>query len=81
MTNKKRQINLYNLVVNLGFERIDKDNFIIFKNGEEILVYPKTDLEDHHFITTRHQLNMNGWMSDYDFDVNFKIHKSYGNYK
>lgn len=79
MTNKKRQIYLFKLLNDFGFERIDKDTYIIFKKDNEVFIYPKTDLQDHHFLATRHQLDMNGWMSDYDFDLNFKIFKNYGN--
>jgi hypothetical protein len=79
MTNKKRQIYLFELLINLGFDRIDKDTYIIFKKDNEVFIYPKADLQDYHFIATRKQLDMNGWMSDYDFDINFKIYKNYGN--
>ena len=48
MLNKERKDKLFDMLINFGFNKIENDNYIIFKqfinNKEEVFVYPKTEL-------------------------------------
>jgi hypothetical protein len=64
---------LFELLIKFGFEKQEDDTKIIFKNGDEIFVYPKTELSINHYYATRHHLDWNGWMTKDEFNLVFKL--------
>ncbi len=62
---------LFDILINFGFKKTEKENLIFFKNNDEIFVYPNTELYTRHYITTRKQLDMNGWMDQEEFNSVF----------
>jgi hypothetical protein len=73
LSNKQK---LFDLLTKLGFSKTKTDKFITFKKDDEIFVYPNTKLEKRHYITTRKQLDMNGWMNSKDFNLVFSFLKN-----
>ena len=68
MKNKQK---LFDLLIEFGFKKTEYNEKIIFKNGDEIFVYPQTELQKHHYMTTRKHLHMNGWIDECDFNLIF----------
>ena len=64
---------LFNKLIELGFTKMRSDKFTYFKNGEETFVYPNSKLQSHHYIATRKQLDMNGWLCADDFNNIFDL--------
>lgn len=64
---------LFNLLIKFGFTQMESEKFTYFKNGKEVFVYPNGKLQLHHYTTTRRQLDMNGWMSEGDFNDKFDL--------
>lgn len=64
---------LFQLLTKFGFEKQDDNTKIIFKNDNEIIVYPKTELSMCHYLTTRQHLDRNGRMKKDEFNSVFKL--------
>jgi hypothetical protein len=64
---------LFELLINLGFTKMVSPKFTYFKSGEEVFVYPNTELQSHHYIATRKQLDANGWLCADDFNDDFEL--------
>ena len=77
MLNKERKDKLFDMLINFGFNKIENDNYIIFKqfinNKEEVFVYPKTELSINHYASTRHHLDWNGWIDKKNFNKMFDL--------
>ena len=67
----KNKQKLFDLLIKFGFDKNATDKYTTFKNGDEIFVFPNTELQERHYITTRKQLDMNGWMNEDDFNSVF----------
>ena len=67
----KNKQKLFDILTDFGFIKTETDKFTTFKNGNEIFVFPNTELQERHYITTRKQLDMNGWMDEEDFNSVF----------
>ena len=70
-TPKTNDQKLFDLLTKLGFEKTQDNKKMIFKNGDEIFVYPQMELQRHHYMATRKHLDMNGRISKCDFDSIF----------
>jgi hypothetical protein len=67
----KNKQKLFDLLIKFRFDKTETDKYIIFKNCDEIFVFPNTELQERHYITTRYHLDMNGWMDKDDFNSVF----------
>lgn len=63
---------LFDLLVSLGFSKCETEKHVYFKNGKEVFVFPH-ELYANHYIATRKQLDMNGWISYDDFNAKFGL--------
>lgn len=72
MKEKERRDKLFNYLIELGFTKMKSDKFIYFKLNNEIFVFPKT-LQSRHYVAVRKQLDMNGWISESDFNDKFHL--------
>jgi len=72
--NKNKQ-NLFDLLIKFGFTKTETDKYITFKNKDEIFAFPNSKLLRKHYIATRKQLDMNGWIDKEDFNSLFKFSK------
>lgn len=64
---------LFNKLIEFGFTKMSTDKFTYFKKDKEIFVYPNGELQSKHYIATRKQLDMNGWLSADDFNIYFNL--------
>ncbi len=67
---------LFSTLKDLGFKKqtieLNNNNYIVFNKDKELFVFPKGRLYIHHYIGTRKQLDMNGWMTEKDFNKKFQ---------
>lgn len=61
------EMKLFDLLISLGFTKCETEKHIYFKNKNEVFVFPH-ELYAHHYIATRKQLDMNGWINYDDFN-------------
>jgi hypothetical protein len=67
----KNKQKLFDLLIKFGFNKIENEKHTIFENDDEIFVFPNTELQEKHYMSTRKQLDMNGWMDEDDFNSVF----------
>jgi len=70
---KKKTEKLYSILIDFGFIKTETYNHIFFRNGREVFAYPKYELQDYHFITSRKQLHENGWIDKKEFNKLFNL--------
>lgn len=63
---------LFDLLIKFGFTQMESDKFTYFKQKDELYVFPKK-LQYCHYLATRKQLDMNGWISEGDFNDKFEL--------
>ena len=58
---------LFSLLIELDFKKTDYDKHTLFKNGKELIVFPKGKLSERHYLSTLTQLYMNGRIKEKKF--------------